>query len=123
MGDKITNQLYPELGLKLGELQTIQAIMTGDARPSTHAIQREVVNASEGLDDVQVAYYKGKSVLSMFEAWMGPEVFRKGVNDYLKAHAWKNAVAADFWDALSKASGRDVAGALQGFIAQPGLRS
>jgi alanyl aminopeptidase len=121
MGDKITNQLYPELGLKLGELQTIQAIMTGDARPSTHAIQREVVNASEGLDDVQVAYYKGKSVLSMFEAWMGPEVFRKGVNDYLKAHAWKNAVAADFWDALSKASGRDVAGALQGFIAQPGL--
>jgi alanyl aminopeptidase len=49
------------------------------------------------------------------------EVFRKGVNEYLKSHAWKNAVAADFWQALGKASGRDVAGALQGFIAQPGL--
>ncbi|HYM82145.1 MAG TPA: M1 family metallopeptidase [Candidatus Limnocylindria bacterium] len=121
MGDKITDQVYPEFQLRLAELQNVQNIMEQDALLSTAAIQRPVESAETALDDVQIAYNKGKAVLSMFESWIGPETFRKGVNAYLKAHEWRNAVSADLWRALGQASGQDVASALEGFIAQPGL--
>ena len=35
-----------------------------------------------------LAYEKGEAVLGMLEAWLGEEVFRKGVRDYLGAHEW-----------------------------------
>lgn len=50
-----------------------------------------------------------------------PEVFRKGVLDYLAAHAWGNATAADLWKALDAASGGGVSGPLATFVDQPGL--
>ena len=49
---------------------------------------------------------KRRAVLDMFEQFVGPEKFRAGVNAYLKAHASANATAADFWAALSQATGR-----------------
>ena len=57
----------------------------------------------------------------MFEAWIGPEVFRKGIRDYLAAHEWGNATAADLWGALSKASGKDVGRPMATFLDQPGV--
>ena len=57
----------------------------------------------------------------MVENWIGREAFRKGVLDYLAAHEWGNAVAADLWNALSKAAGQDVAGVLATFLDQPGV--
>jgi hypothetical protein len=57
----------------------------------------------------------------MFEQWIGPDVFRQGVNEYLRAHAWKNAVAGDLWESLGKVSGKDVPAAMAGYIDQQGL--
>jgi len=60
-------------------------------------------------------------VLSMVETWVGPEAFRRGVLDYLAAHEWRNAVAADLWNAVSRAAGKDVAGVMATFLDQPGV--
>lgn len=121
MGDKITEQLYPQYHLDLSEMQGVQGIMNADARPSTESIRQEVKVAEQALNHVGLDYEKGRAVLDMFEQFVGPEKFRAGVNAYLKAHAFGNATAADFWAALSQATGQDIAPAMATFLDQPGV--
>ena len=93
-----------------------------DARLTTRAIRQPVRSMDNLLQAAdELAYQKGAAVLGMFEAWIGPEVFRKGIRDYLAAHAWGNATAADLWSALSKASGKDVGKPMATFLDQPGV--
>ena len=121
LGDKITDKLMPEYHHWLGTLPQVQDIMASDARPSTDPIRIHAQHGDEAMHSIGVAYYKGKAVLSMFEHWMGEETFRKGVREYLKAHAWGNATAADLWKALGAASGKDVVGVMGDYVEQNGL--
>lgn len=121
MGDKISEQVAPQFQLQLGEISTVQNIMEVDARPTTDPVRNPNASGNDAMRSVGLAYYKGKAVLGMFEHWIGPEVFRQGVNEYLRAHAWKNAVASDLWTALGKVSGKDVPAAMAGYIEQQGL--
>ena len=121
MGDKITEEVAPQFQLQLGELETVQGVMETDARPSTDPIRQPTADGNEAMRAVGLAYYKGKAVLSMFEYWIGPDTFRRGVNEYLRAHAWKNAVAADLWASLGQVSGKDVTAAMAGYIDQQGF--
>jgi aminopeptidase N len=121
MGDKITQQVHPEYSTDLSAVQDGQGVMFQDARPSTRAIRQPVDSTVNLFENVGLAYDKGKAVLSMFERWIGPETFQKGVNAYLKAHANGNATADDLWKELDRASGRNVSHAMAGFIEQPGF--
>ena len=120
MGDKMTHQVAPELKLPLAELQSIQNIMESDARPSTDAIRQPLENGNQAMHTVGLAYNKGKAVLAMFESWIGEETFRRGVNAYLRANAWKNAESSDLWAALGSVSGKDVPAAMAGYVDQQG---
>jgi alanyl aminopeptidase len=121
MGDKITPEVFPELRMDLEVIRDAQGVMGSDARPTASAIRRPVESTDTLLQDVGVQYNKGKAVLGMFEAWIGPEVFRKGVLDYMAANAWGNATADDLWKALDAASEGKVSGPLATFVDQPGL--
>ena len=44
---------------------------------------------AEGMFDV-LTYQKGGSVLRMLEQYIGPDVFREGINHYLTTHAYAN---------------------------------
>jgi alanyl aminopeptidase len=57
----------------------------------------------------------------MFERYLGPETFQKGVQAYLKEHAWGNATASDLWRALDKASKTNVSAAMTTFLDRPGV--
>ncbi len=120
MGDKITDRLMPEFHHPWSELENIQDIMETDARPSTDPIRLHADNGDDAMRNVGLAYNKGKAVLAWFEQWVGEEAFRRGIRDYLTAHEWKNATAADLWSALSQASGKDFATAMRGYIEQQG---
>ena len=122
MGDKIADRVYPEFRLGIAQVDSMQSALTTDARLSTRAV-RQPVTADVNLDQLadELAYDKGQAVLGMFEQWLGPEPFRKGVNDYLKANRWGNATAADLWRSLSKAAGKDVGAAMSTFLDQPGV--
>jgi aminopeptidase N len=120
MGNKITAELMPEVHEEWSSLEDVQSIMRTDARPSTDPIRLHAENGDDAMRAVGTAYNKGKAVLSMFESWMGPEVFRQGIRAYLKQHAWKNAEAGDLWAALDQASKRPVAEVMRGYIVQPG---
>src|SRR5262249_4875375 len=75
-----------------------------------------IQNAFDGI-----TYQKGAAVIGMFEQWMGPETFRRGVQAYLKRFAHKNATSGAFLDELSGASKSDVARSFSTFLNQAGL--
>src|SRR5207245_1619649 len=122
MGDRIADQEFPEYKAQLAQVLSMQAAMTTDAHLSTRAM-RQPVETVDNLDQLadELTYDKGQAVLMMFERWLGPQTFRKGVVDYLKAHRWGNATAADLWTSLSKAAGKDVGGPMATFLDQPGV--
>jgi len=122
MGNKISDQVNPQYNQRVKDLRETQRALTTDSRLSTRAIRRPVTameNLLQAADDL--AYKKGQATLTMFEQWLGPETFRAGVNAYLKEHEWKNTVASDLWDALSKVSGKDASSAMSTFLDQEGV--
>jgi alanyl aminopeptidase len=122
MGDKVTDQVFPQYNMPVRELTGTQQAMGTDAKLATRAI-RQSVDAFANIDRLfdELSYQKGQAVLGMLESWLTPEVFRKGITAYLKEHEWQNATAADLWKALSDASGRDVTPATNTFLDQGGV--
>lgn len=74
---------------------------------------------ADAMFDV-LTYEKGASVLRMLEQHIGPTVFRDGVRDYLKTHAYGNADTKDLWLSLGKAARQPVPELMDGWIFQPG---
>jgi puromycin-sensitive aminopeptidase len=93
-----------------------------DGLHSTRSIEFPV-NAPQEADamfDV-LTYEKGASVLRMLEQYLGPEVFREGVREYLRRHAYGNAETGDLWAALGRASGQPIPALMDGWIFRPGF--
>jgi len=97
--------------------------METDALATAKRIRQPVESRSDiqSSFDNSTTYFKGASVLRMFESWLGEETFRAAIRRYLGAHAWGNATAADFFAALDAETGRDVSGPFRTFVDQPGL--
>jgi len=95
--------------------------LSTDALVSARRIRQPI----EAMDDITnafdgITYGKGAAVIEMFEAWVGDDVFQKGVKRHLEAHAFGNATAAQFLDAISKEAGKDVATPFNTFLDQAG---
>src|SRR5439155_323521 len=74
---------------------------------------------ADAMFDV-LTYEKGASVLRMLEQYIGPEVFRAGVRDYLAKHAFGNTETADLWHSLAGPSALPIPAILDGWIFRPG---
>ena len=122
MGDKISQEAFPETSIAVRSVAGAQQAMETDSEQTTRAI-RQPVKALDNLLQAadELAYQKGEAVLGMFEAWLGPDAFKKGIRAYLAAHEWGTATASDLWDALSKAAGKDVGHPMASFLDQPGV--
>jgi cytosol alanyl aminopeptidase len=116
MAAKITQQLNPEFDSHL-RLSKNRAMVV-DAKTFTKPIRKPIKTEADIMDGLGLAYSKGEAVLSMVENWIGADNFQAGLRQYMKKHAFKNAVADDLWSALGKASGQDVASVLKTFIVQ-----
>ena len=103
------------LGVRVGALNADSLVTARQIRQPI-VTEDDILNVFDGI-----TYEKGASVLSMFEAFVGPDVFQKGVRDYLAARAWGNATSTDFVTAVAKAAGKDMlVPALATFLDQPG---
>ncbi len=122
MEARIVGKLRPDLRPDVHALESVHQAMNADSLVSARKIRQEIAddNDIESAFDA-ITYDKGGGVLSMFERWIGPEAFQKGVRGYLGAHRFGSASAEDLFASLSTAAGRDVAGPLRTFLDRPGL--
>jgi alanyl aminopeptidase len=122
MGFKIAAEWDPSLHADMGFVGGTQGAISIDSLVTARQIHQPIT----GDDDIENAfddttYQKGGSVIAMFERWLGPEVFRKGVQLHLSEHRYASATVDDFLRALSSAAGRDVATPYRTFLDQPGV--
>jgi puromycin-sensitive aminopeptidase len=95
--------------------------MQVDGLHTTRPIEYEVVSPEDtkGMFDV-LTYEKGGSVLRMLELYLGEDVYRDGIRNYLKKHSYANTVTTDLWDALEEVSGQPVRDLMNTWILQGG---
>ncbi len=122
MGQKVVQATHPEYRADLSSLQSVHYAMNVDSLATARQIRQPI----ESNHDIRnafdaITYRKGGGVLSMFEQWMTPEVFRRGIRAYMRAHEWGTATYEDLLSALSEAAGRDVATPFRTFLFQPGV--
>lgn len=83
--------------------------MALDALESSHPI-KATINDPREISEIfdAVTYSKGSSIIRMLNDYLGDNLFRKGLHEYLKKHEYSNASTDDLWESLTKASGIDV---------------
>ena len=111
----------PEWNAAQQEIGETQAALVSDSVASVRTIRAN----AESPADIQalfdgIAYGKAASVLRMLEAYVGPEEFQKGVNAYLEKHAYANATAEDFWNQITKTTGKPADKIMKSFTEQAG---
>jgi alanyl aminopeptidase len=122
MEAKIVDKWRPTFGARLERLVGAQDVMDTDALKSARAVRQPVNSTDEAMEAFDgITYQKGAAVLGMIESWIGEDVFQKGVRDYLRANAWKNAKAEDLLRALDLASNKDVSKVASSFLDKPGV--
>ena len=121
MALKPSQALHPEWNANLDAVQATDTALTLDALVNTHPIRAKAETPDE-INELfdPISYEKASSVLRMVEAYVSPDVFRRGVNVYLRRFLYGNATAEDFWTALSAASGRPVDKIMPTFVDQAG---
>jgi aminopeptidase N len=123
LGKKIGDQWRPDLGIAATELTDAFGAMEtdslGNGRPIRQPItdNRQIASAFDSI-----TYQKGAQVLSMFESFVGPEKFARGVHDYLERHEHGNATADDFFRQLGETAGDPkIVAAMRTFTDQTGV--
>jgi puromycin-sensitive aminopeptidase len=97
------------------------AALSVDGLHSTRPIEFHVgaPRDADAMFDV-LTYEKGASVLRMLEQYLGPAVFRDGVREYLRRHAYANADTGHLWAALGRAARQPIPEVMDGWIFKPG---
>jgi alanyl aminopeptidase len=122
MGNRVVQKLYPDYQADVAELAYVHYAMQVDSRAAARQI-RSPIETEHDIENAfdAITYSKGSAVLSMFERYLGEEVFREGIRRYMKAHAFATATAHDLVRALSEASHKELDAAFFSFLEQPGV--
>lgn len=122
MESKPVAKWKPEWNIPLGEVAETTRSLNLDALKNTRPIRQKAETPAE-INELfdGIAYGKAAAVLRMVENYVDPELFRKGVHNYLAFHSYGNATAEDFWTAVTQASGKPVDKIMSSFVVQPGL--
>jgi len=122
MEGKAAQHLHPEWNFSQDSAATLDGVMGSDSRATTRTI-RATADTPAQINEMfdGITYEKGGAVIGMVENFLGEEVFRQGVHNYLSAHLYANATAEDFWNAQTATSHQPVDKIMSSFIDQPGV--
>ena len=122
MENKTTSTLHPEWNADIDRVGAREAAMGLDSYAATHPIVqkiRTVEQTNQAFDTI--TYSKGESVIAMLEAYAGADVWRKGVQAYVKAHQYRNTRTDDLWQAVEAAGADNLTKIAHEFTLQPGV--
>ena len=123
MADATMHKWDPALGFDRQMVRSGHRVMNRDVFADTRQI-REPINHNADIEDAfdGITYTKGGAMLQMFEAYVGEENFRKGVQHHMKTYAFGNADATEFLASISKfAPNKQVDSAFDSFLNQNGV--
>ena len=122
METKAAGEWHPEWRFAEDAAGDLNETLDYDAVRTTRTIRAEASTPSE-IEEMfdGIAYGKAGAVIGMIENWVGPEVFRQGVHNYLAAHLYGNATAEDFWNAQTATSKQPVDVVMRSFVDRPGV--
>jgi cytosol alanyl aminopeptidase len=118
---KVIDQWQPAWDGQVEMVSSRSRVMGSDSLDSARTIRQPITahgDIQTGFDGI--TYQKGQAVLTMIERWIGPDVFQKGVRQYLAKHAWKTATYFDFVDAMTAAAGSNTRPVFDSFVLQSG---
>jgi alanyl aminopeptidase len=122
MESKVAEQWKRDWEIPVGRVQSKGGVMFSDSLDTARTI-RQPINSANDINNAfdGITYGKGEAVLTMLERTIGPDVFQRGVRDYLAKHAWRNATYEDFVGAMSGAAGKDLHPLFDSFVLQSGV--
>jgi aminopeptidase N len=122
MASRTTMHFHPDWGADVDRVADRETAMALDAFKSTHPIVqdvRTVEQANQAFDDI--TYEKGQSVISMLEGFAGGDVWQRGIQAYMKRHAYQNTRTSDLWAAVEGAGAKGLTAIARDFTDQPGI--
>jgi aminopeptidase N len=122
METKPVAEWKPEWNFSQDDAQDLDQTLNLDAQKTTRTI-RATANTPDEINEMfdGIAYGKAGAVIGMVENYLGKEVFRQGVHNYLQAHLYANATAEDFWNVQTADSHLPVDKIMSSFVTQPGV--
>jgi len=92
-----------------------------DALKGSHPIEVPVHHPDE-INEIfdMVSYAKGSAVIRMLADYLGADVFKKGLQYYMKKHSHGNTVTIDLWNAFEKVSGKKVKSIMNNWTSKTG---
>ena len=125
MAAKIVNPSFPTVNHDLRFLLgNYPAAYDVDRTPGANPIRQQLDNLNEaGSMYGAIIYQKAPIVMRHLEALLGPDNFRDGLREYLKAHAFANATWSDLIAVLDARTPMDLQQWSQAWVDQPGRPS
>jgi puromycin-sensitive aminopeptidase len=124
MAQKAVAELKPEWRLWDDFAVERGSTLDLDSISATRAVRSPVNSPSDALEMFdEITYSKGASLLRMLETYLTEERFQKGIQLYMKEHAFANACTNDLWIALSRGAKDnkvDVSKLMAGWVNNPG---
>src|SRR5262245_56223092 len=119
---KASDHFNPGWNARIRSGRSKNLAMATDSLRATHPVRMPIASPSDVIRSFdEITYQKGGAVLFMLESYLGEEAFRDGLRQYLSAHQYANATAADLWAAMEKVSGQPLSGMARSWIEQPGF--
>ena len=122
MATKATEHFHPDWGADIDRIGIREGAMGQDAFRSTHPVVqqvRTVEQANQAFDNI--TYLKGESVLSMVEGFATPQVWQRGMQDYMHRHAYQNTRTNDLWASMERVGATGLATIAHDFTTQAGI--
>ena len=122
MGNKTTQHFHPDWGADVDRVSARESAMNLDSFVTTHPIiqhVRTVEQANQAFDSI--TYRKGQSVIAMLEGFAGDDTWQRGLQAYMRRHAYRNTRTADLWAAIEGAGANGLTTIANDFTTQPGI--
>jgi len=101
-----------------------QGAYVQDQRVTTHPIEVPVPTTLNAFDNIDaITYSKGASTLMQLRHLLEPDVFQKGVQNYLKKYSYQNAELDNFIGSLAETAGRSLDDWKQQWLYQAGVNT
>lgn len=121
MADKAVDFLHPEWNTWDDFALSRADSMDSDSLRASRAIHFEVNSPSDAHEMFdEITYSKGGSILRMLEQHVGEAVFQKGIQAYMRKHAFSNASTEDLWNAIAQESHKPISRMMNGWVDQVG---